>query len=318
MNSALGSVFEWGLRWSRRGVVGTLIFTLTANIFVGEISIAAQLTIALLALLVGIPHGAIDHLISIPSRPRLRFFGYIALYVLIAVLAGWAIAIWNINGFRAVLLMSALHFGFGDASYRNESLEAQGGTREPTFISVLYALPAGFLPVILPLTDSRTLSALERINPLLKDWAGSYGTEFRSITFGLAGVAIIILAAMKRISMVIDLILLLLLSLLAPPLIAFACYFGFWHALRHTARLVPKLPSALERASHGDRNGALQRAIFPGLYAVLGTLLVALIAMIWFPKEFSYSLLWATLVIVWALTVPHMITTSRFDKKALS
>ena len=284
----------------------------------GEISISAQLTIALLALLVGIPHGAIDHLISIPSHPRSRFFGYIVLYVLIAVLAGWAIAIWNINGFRAVLLMSALHFGFGDASYRNESLDAQGRMREPSFISVLYALPAGFLPVILPLTDSRTLSALERINPLLMNWAGSYGTELRKITMAFAGVAIIFLAARKRIPMVIDLILLSLLSLLAPPLIAFACYFGFWHALRHTARLVPKLPSALELASNGDRNGALRKAIFPGLYAVLGTLVTAFIATVVFPDKFSYSLLWATLVIVWALTVPHMISTARFDKNALS
>ena len=318
MKSALGSVFEWALRWSRLGVGGTLIFTLAANIFVGEISISAQLTIALLALLVGIPHGAIDHLISIPSHPRSRFFGYIALYVLIAVLAGWAIAIWNINGFRAVLLLSALHFGFGDASYHNENLDAQRQKREPTFISILYALPAGFLPVILPLTDSRTLSALERINPLLVNWAGKYGDELRKITIAFAGVAIIFLAARKHIPMVIDLILLSLLSLMAPPLIAFACYFGFWHALRHTSRLVPKLPSALKLASDGDRNGALRKAIFPGLYAVLGTLFTAFIAKVLFPDKFSYSLLWATLVIVWALTVPHMISTARFDKNALS
>jgi beta-carotene 15,15'-dioxygenase len=41
----------------------------------------------------------------------------------------------------------------------------------------------------------------------------------------------------KRKREALDLTLLLLLAHLAPPLIAFAVYFGCWHAMRHTARL---------------------------------------------------------------------------------
>ena len=115
-----------------------------------------------------------------------------------------------------------------------------------------------------------------------------------------------------------DLLLLFGLSLLAPPLIAFAAYFGFWHALRHTARLVPKLPSAHEAALQGNPLKSIKKAVMPGLYAVAGTLIIAAIAMVQFPNQFSSSLLWSTLVIVWALTVPHMMTTARFDLQALS
>jgi len=318
MKSALDSVFDWALRWSRTGVIGTLTLLFLLHMTLGDIGVSTQLAIALLALLVGIPHGAIDHLISIPSKPRSRFIAYIVIYVAIAILAGWAIATWNINGFCAVLLMSALHFGFGDASYLNERRDSKNQTRISVFLGAIYAIPAGFLPVILPLTDSRTQSALERINPALNGWAGDYGTNLRNLVMAVAVVAVLALLLQKRFEMVIDLALLFALSYFAPPLIAFACYFGFWHALRHTARLVPKLPAANSMAIDGNRNRAISNAVFPGLYAVGATLLAALVAMIWFPEEFSYSLLWSTLVIVWALTVPHMISTARFDRRALS
>jgi Brp/Blh family beta-carotene 15,15'-monooxygenase len=107
------------------------------------------------------------------------------------------------------------------------------------------------------------------------------------------------------------------LALIAPPLIAFAVYFGFWHALRHTARLVPKLPKAQQYIGSGDWHKAIWAVVFPGLYAIAGTLLIAIGLMIINPENFSSSLLWSTLVIIWALTVPHMATTAKFDFAAL-
>jgi hypothetical protein len=58
---------------------------------------------------------------------------------------------------------------------------------------------------------------------------------------------------------------------------------------------------------------ALRAAITPGLYAVIGTLAIAALLMIRSPGAFSSSLLWSTLVLIWALTVPHMMATARFD-----
>lgn len=299
------------------GFLATLIVVGISHLLFGGINLSLQLVIALLALLVGIPHGAIDHLISIPRKPDSRFFSYIIIYTLIAVIAGWMIATWNINGFRVVLLMSALHFGFGDASFRNEQQDARKLSRFSFLTECLYALPAGFLPVMLPMTDSRTLSALMRIHPHLQFWSGNHTVLFRQIVLVLTVLSLVALILFRRYQLVIDLLLLTALSLVAPPLVAFAAYFGFWHALRHTARLVPKLPRAQERIAAGDWRKAITRAVVPGLYAVIGTLLVAGVLMYANPGKFSSSLLWSTLLIVWALTVPHMMVTARFDLKAM-
>ena len=78
-----------------------------------------------------------------------------------------------------------------------------------------------------------------------------------------------------------------------------------------------KLPSAKKFALEGRGLKALWAAIFPGLYAVAGTALVAVGLMLFDRSGFSSGLLWSTLVVIWALTVPHMLTTSRFDLRAI-
>jgi Brp/Blh family beta-carotene 15,15'-monooxygenase len=313
----LEPVYRWGERWSRVGVLTILIFLIILRVFRPEINLSIQLVVALAALLIGIPHGAIDHLISIPAQPRSRFFAFIIIYIIIAVAAGWFIARWNVLGFQCVVVMSALHFGYGDASFRNEENDAKSIERNSFPIESAYALPAGFIPVVLPLTDHRTLSALTRIHPALQSWAGTWVHSVRFVTLASAVVGLVALLVAKRFSLCIDLILLTALALIAPPLIAFATYFGLWHALRHTARLVSKLPAADGLARAGSWKGAILGAIRPGLYAVFGTLAIATILMVKSPGQFSSSLLWSTLVIIWALTVPHMASTARFDWKTL-
>lgn len=317
METPFAPVYTWARRSSRYGVIAVLLLLGALQIFGVEITLSIQLVIALVALLVGIPHGAIDHLISIPRSETKRFYLYIAIYVLIAVLAGWAIAVWNVVGFQLVVLMSALHFGYGDAAYLNEKRDSQERDRYSFPIENLYALPAGFLPVVLPLTDSRTVDALNRINPALDGWLGSLTDPIRSATIAVAIFAFLTFLVTRKFSLAIDIALLGVLAVFAPPLIAFATYFGFWHALRHTARLVPKLESASTLAQRGDWKRAIWGAIYPGLYAVAGTIALAVILMATNPDEISSTLLWSTLLIIWALTVPHMMTTSRFDLKAL-
>ncbi len=317
MQTELAPIYSWASRVSRSGVLLLLALLGIVRIFVGEISLSYQLVIALFALLVGIPHGAIDHLISIPSKPKSRFFAYIFIYIAIAFLSGWFIAANNVLGFQIIVIMSAIHFGFGDASYLNEKADSSSKPRHPFWIETLYAIPAGFLPVLLPLTDHRTLKALNRINPKLDSWAGSEMKYIRIVTLFIAIISILVFLLVRELSLVVDLALLAALSMIAPPLIAFATYFGFWHAIRHTARLVPQLARAKELAMSGHWQAALWAAIKPGLYAVVGTIAIAALLMVKRPAEFSSSLLWSTLVIIWALTVPHMISTARFDRFAL-
>jgi Brp/Blh family beta-carotene 15,15'-monooxygenase len=317
METPFAPVYTWARRFSRYGVIAVLALLAALYILGVEITLSVQLVIALVALLVGIPHGAIDHLITIPRSDTKRFYLYIAIYIAIAVFAGWAIAVWNVVGFQLVVLMSALHFGYGDAAYLNEKRDSQKRERYSFTIENLYALPAGFLPVILPLTDTRTVDALDRINPALDDWLGSLTDPIRRIAIALAVIAFLVFLVSRKFSLAIDIALLCALALLAPPLIAFATYFGFWHALRHTARLVPKLEGASRLAHEGLWQKSIWAAVYPGLYAVAGTVGLAVILMVTNPDEISSTLLWSTLLVIWALTVPHMATTSRFDLRAL-
>ena len=313
MQNSLIFVYKWARQWSRVGLLASLAIVVAVQLTLGDIPLSLQLVIALIALLVGIPHGAIDHLITIPRTSQRKFIAYIVGYILIAILAGWAIATWNLLGFQIVVVMSALHFGFGDAAYRNEETVYLKEDKYPLWVESVYAIPAGFLPVVLPLTDSRTLDALERIQPTLINWAGSSSNAIRSYTMVLGVACILLLIVTRHYSHAFDLALLSLLAIIAPPLIAFAVYFGFWHAIRHTARLVPKLDSAMEQIENGNPKRAIAAAVIPGLYAIAGTFVIAVVLMVASPDKFSSSMLWSTLVIIWALTVPHMATTSRFD-----
>ena len=317
MKDALPEIYSWIERFSRGAILATIVIFGLLRLVGIELNLSAQVTIALVGLLIGIPHGAIDHLISIPSSSRIRFYIYIAAYVAIALIAGWMIATWNLHGFQVVIIMSSLHFGYGDASFRNEWKSASQARKFPWFTESIYAIPAGFLPVLLPLTDPRSGDALHRIHPTLQGWVGSHSDLLRNVTLAIAIAALLVLLLTKSFDFAIDLVLLGALALTAPPLVAFATYFGFWHAARHTARLVPKLASARALALSGNGFLALKGAITPGLYAVAGTAVIGVGLMLFDRHHFSSGLLWSTLVIVWALTVPHMLSTARFDLRAI-
>jgi Brp/Blh family beta-carotene 15,15'-monooxygenase len=313
MDIGLSRVYELASRSSRIAVIGAIITFGIFDLISFELPLSGQIVIAVIALLIGIPHGAIDHLITIPSESHVRFIAFIIFYILLAVVAGFAIATWNQIGFQLILVISALHFGFGDGAFKSEWNESRGISKDGFLKVCAYALPAGFLPVILPLTDSRALSALNRINPEIANWSGSINQTLRNIVLVLALIGLLLLLINKNFQTALDLILLAILSLLAPPLIAFAVYFGCWHAVRHTARLVPKLPKALVFAGSIKPLKAFISAVIPGLYAVLGTILLAVGLMVFRPEYFDTGLLWTILVIIWALTIPHMLTTAKFD-----
>jgi hypothetical protein len=59
-------------------------------------------------------------------------------------------------------------------------------------------------------------------------------------------------------------------------------------------------------------------AVIPGLPALVGTGVVAAALALFNNEGFNSTLLWSLLVVVWALTVPHMLVTSSLDIKALT
>ncbi len=280
----------------------------------GAKSMGWQIIVAVLALAIGIPHGALDHLVTLPKSSPKKMTLFITVYVAVAVVAVIAILKFSVIGFIVVLFMSAIHFGIGDAAFINE-IDRRNQTKA-SLNRYLYIPAAGFTPVFIPLVNSASTDALAQVNPALIDWHQGFDMQ---ILFGVSfftTFAIVVLAFKKRLRESLDLSLLLALSLLTPPLIAFAVYFGCWHAMRHTARLTLSLPRCVENLDQGMLRKAFMNAVIPGLPALVGTFIVAA-GLALSGQDFSDEFFWMALVVVWALTVPHMAVTAKLDRAAL-
>jgi len=295
--------------------VGLAILTsLIFSDLLGESSMGWQVVIAVIALAIGIPHGALDHLVTLPKAQPKKMALFILVYVAIAIVAVIGILNFNIVGFILVLFMSAVHFGIGDAAFINEIDKRTDVSRK---LSRWFYIPAaGFTPVFIPLVNSASTEALASVNPALINWHQGLDSEILISVTAFTILAIGVMVFGKRNREALDLTLLLLLAHLAPPLIAFAVYFGCWHAMRHTARLTLSLPGCVENITQGMLRKAFSKAVIPGLPALIGTFVVAgLLALS--GQDFTDEFFWMALVVVWALTVPHMMVTAKLDRAAL-
>jgi Brp/Blh family beta-carotene 15,15'-monooxygenase len=301
--------------FSSIAVIIAIALSLIFSQFLGGSSIQWQVVIAVMALAIGIPHGALDHLVTLPkSKPTVMAL-FITIYVLVAIVAVIAILRFNVFGFVFVLLMSATHFGIGDAAFLNEM--DRRGRRKAKLPRFIYAVAAGSIPVLIPLVNSASTDALAQVNPALINWHQGFDQEILAGVSAFAVIAIVTLFILRRKRESLDLALLLALALIAPPLIAFAVYFGCWHAMRHTARLTLTLGPSQRAFASGDSQRAFTRAVIPGLPALAGTFLIAGVLAL-MGNEFNDDFFWMALVIVWALTVPHMAVTAKLDRSALT
>ena len=278
-------------------------------------SISWQVVVAVVALAIGIPHGALDHLVTLPKAQPKKMAIFIAIYVAVAIIAVVAILKFNVIGFIFVLFMSAVHFGIGDAAFISEiDKRSTSGTKLNRWF---YIPAAGFTPVFIPLVNSASTEALASVNPALIDWHQGWDSQILVAVTAFTVVAIVVMIVGKRLREALDLTLLLALALIAPPLIAFAIYFGCWHAMRHTARLTLSLPKSIESLNQGLGRQAFLSAVIPGLPALVGTFVVAAVLAV-SGQKFSDEFFWMALVVVWALTVPHMAVTAKLDRAALT
>ena len=284
--------------------------------WLGADSLNWQVVMAVVALAIGIPHGALDHLVTLPKSAPWKMALFVVIYVAIALAAIWAILQWNVWGFIAVVIMSATHFGIGDSAFISELNHLKGNTSSK-FPVWEYAPAAGLLPVVIPLVNSRSTEALTKVNAELINWRYGYTSEIQIAVAAIATLSAMALISRKRYRDLLDLALLAALASVAPPLVAFAVYFGCWHAMRHTARLTSLLPRSIASYEGGNSRGAFTHAVIPGLPALAGTLIFVALLAGFSQSNVSDTFLWLTLVTIWALTVPHMIVTAKLDRAAL-
>jgi len=123
MSLAQKRIFYNTRSFSSLATISVLLLSLLFSQLIDESTITWQVVIALIALAVGIPHGALDHLVTLPRSSALRMILFIAVYIAIAIIAVWAILNWNTS---SILLCSKrwINTGSNSANKSDEHLSS--------------------------------------------------------------------------------------------------------------------------------------------------------------------------------------------------
>ncbi len=262
--------------------------------------------VAAVGIVIGIPHGAMDHLVpGLASRrwltPAHRAL-VIGVYVVVAALAAVALLRMPDLSFGLFLLVSALHFGWAETTYAAE----RRGDMVPRLRDGWWeAVAHGSIVVVLPLWSAEGQTAMRPLVPSLVDWVGAVPTVWAtSGVVVVCGLAVLRLAAQRRVLAAVELIAVLTLFLVVPVFAAFGVYFGLWHAARHTARLMealaPKAPMNLQLKAFA------RAAALPSAAALL--VLASL-----FACRSNIGVVMTGVAVLLALTFPHVLVVALLD-----
>ena len=269
------------------------------------------------ALALGMPHGAADTelLASAAHGSRTRERTLLASYAAVATAATLIIRRGGRGVERAILLASAAHFAEGElACWRptpDGRLPARRSLRALTAAVVTVALPAAVG------TANRRPAGVGANGALTAPRAGGERTGVEMLADGTSratlvpltvagavGTAALALSSDREAAA--DTALLLALGLLAPPSTSFAAYFGGWHALRHTARVVDALVAEGRLPAQTSLPGALLELGRRSAWAAGVGLVAAGVLAAADPPHASDNAFAAVL----GLTVPHMSTVA--------
>lgn len=199
--------------------------------------------------LVGIPHGALDHLIAANVFEQgnrlidhLKFYGwYIVLMVFIAGL--WFI--YPEAGLLLFLIISVLHFGQADIEgfyHADHQHEVSQLMMNSTAISrgimiiglILSAFPNQVLPILEAAVGTKSwfTNWLSESSHVLK-----WGVILQYGVIALLFLKTSILSQNKKLFFIVDSILITILFLTVPPLASFAVYFALWHSIGHIGEI---------------------------------------------------------------------------------
>ncbi len=292
--------------------------------------------LAVSAVVLGLPHGAVDHL-ALPrvqgQRPTWRAMGAVGLLYLVLGLAYgvvWYVA--PVVAFVGFILLTWFHWGQGDLYAQRAFLRLR--SLQSRLQRVLAVVVRGGLPMLVPLLafpDWYRRVALALTSLFEADSLAGLAWLFRVETRLALGTAYGLLVAgylalgyvrsgSDRSAWATDAGETLLLAVyfaVVPPLLAIGVYFCVWHSLRHIVRLA-LLP---ERTRDAIRTGRLWPAL--GRFAVEATPLtlaaLALLGGLWLfvPRRPGdvLGLLAVYLVLIAMLTLPHVAVVSWMDRE---
>ncbi|SDF80729.1 beta-carotene 15,15'-monooxygenase, Brp/Blh family [Halorubrum xinjiangense] len=336
-DAASERVDRWFARRPALALAALLPIGAVTPLFPVEVGVA---TFALGTLVVGMAHGAVDHLVPLRAAPDVSLGRSIAVVsVVYAVLGAAVVAAFfaaPVAAFVGFIALTWLHWGQGDVA----TLAIAGVDHLPSSAERWLALVVrGGLPMGVPLLshpEEYRLVAEWIVGLFLVD-AGAAATAVDplfapAVRIGVGvGMAAATLASValgyRRVRDgrdpggwrrdVGELAVLWAWFLLAAPVFAIGVYFAVWHALRHVGRLVLVDPEAASVASAGDAVGALARfgrdaaPLTLGGFLVVGAVGISVPAGVAAPGD----LLAVSLVAIAAMTLPHVVVVAWLDRR---
>jgi Brp/Blh family beta-carotene 15,15'-monooxygenase len=252
----------------------------------------ASLVALAFVVVIGLPHGAFDGAIARHLGYSRTLGGLIKFITVYLGLAGAVVAFWVWQPGLALalfLLISAVHFGYGDATATNGiaravQIAAHGGVA--VFGISLFHLQQ-VTPIYAALTNGDIMLAVMM-------------TEMFPI-FIMPVAALYLIAAIRDAGLrprLVELALLCLLLSVVPPLVGFAIYFCVIHTGRHMRQIWDRV------SSHVTPRHILSQAMLFTLASWGGGAM-----MLWWldSGNISQDLLQVIFIGLAALTVPHMI-----------
>lgn len=295
---------------------------------------AQLLAFAASAVVLGVPHGAVDHFTPTRARGRSASLRSLAVVVLLYAVFGGLYAVgwllFPVGAFVLFILLTWGHWGQGEV-HALAALAGVDHVRTPAQ-RALAAASRGALPMLVPLVafpDQYRLVAETLIglfaNPDLGVVAVAFTPRGRAIVAAL--LAVLVVASLvvgyarstDRRGWLLDageLLGLVAFFGTVPPILAVGLYFTCWHALRHVGRLLALDPAA--RAALADGRYRLALARFGRDATPLTLLALALLGggTLLVPRTPSglTDLVGVYLVLVAVLTLPHVLVVVDLDR----
>lgn len=288
---------------------------------------------ALSLVFLGLPHGAVDHLVPGRLRGNVTAHSIAGVALLYAALAAIYLALWSVAPVAAFIffvLLTWFHWGQGDL-YSQRTFLGQGEHPVPVPLKVLTAVVRGGLPMLVPLLAFPGVyrGVAESVTGLFSEagWAAwVFGPAFRGAVGAVFFVLVLISLAWgyRRSgadkaawgSDAAEVSLLAAYFTLVPPIFAVGLYFCLWHAPRHIARLMLINPSSAATIRKGTFLPALRdffRDAAPLTAAALA-LLAGLYLLVPGDPQGPAGLLAVYLVLISVLTLPHVAIVGLMDR----
>lgn len=281
--------------------VGSMMGLLALSLAMPATAERIALPLAVGGALVGLPHGAVDHLAT--ARPVRGFtvaYAAVALSALLVFLAAPTPTL------VAFLVLSAAHFGRGEVvSAAERAARRAPGAHEQWTVTAAWG--GAVVGLLLWAHVGEVDAYLRPLSPWLADAAADTRVPGLCIVAMMVLCGLVALLQAGRMGEAAELLLVALVFSVAPALAAFGIWFGLWHAVRHTGRLLD-LAVLPQDSNWGPAARLIARAsALPSLAAAV--FMVAL----WWARDLAS--LQSEVAVLLALTFPHAATVWAMDRR---